>query len=257
MSKPIVQISAPYFNSVTSDTDTALRDTRASQSTVTSDTSSTAELVSPSLNTAATDSNDIAAEANSSVAQSDDNSNNMVNKPQVSITTYSDTNQPGPNSEPSSLQASTSISVIPHVELVTDSKSAEPTVATTSDSVTPVGTENVTTTLPEMESPPVGTEVVVKSSPPDQDQTIAEPQIDPVPSTTVAASEHRAEAVIESAEITSSAIPVTSPASPAKKKSFWSKLSRIFKPWKWRRKKKSKKFEQNATGESSWILFLS
>lgn len=40
----------------------------------------------------------------------------------------------------------------------------------------------------------------------------------------------------------------TSPKSPSKKKSFWSRLSIIFKPWKWRRKKRSKNLEQKAVG---------
>lgn len=42
----------------------------------------------------------------------------------------------------------------------------------------------------------------------------------------------------------------TSPKSPTtKKKNFWQKLARIFKPWKWRRKKRSKKLELQAVGE--------
>lgn len=43
-------------------------------------------------------------------------------------------------------------------------------------------------------------------------------------------------------------IPDT-PASPTKKKSFWARLAIIFKPWKWRRKKKSKKMQEKVDGK--------
>lgn len=47
-------------------------------------------------------------------------------------------------------------------------------------------------------------------------------------------------------------VTVTEPStsSPTKKKSFWSKLARIFQPWKWKRKKKSKKMEESVNGKS-------
>ncbi|XP_067935371.1 phosphatase and actin regulator 2-like isoform X2 [Watersipora subatra] len=38
----------------------------------------------------------------------------------------------------------------------------------------------------------------------------------------------------------------TSPKSPTKKKGFWAKFSVIFKPWKWKRRKRSKKLETKA-----------
>ena len=41
---------------------------------------------------------------------------------------------------------------------------------------------------------------------------------------------------------------LASPRSPTKKKSFWAKLAIIFKPWKWKRKKRSKKLESKAVG---------
>lgn len=41
-----------------------------------------------------------------------------------------------------------------------------------------------------------------------------------------------------------------SQASPTKKKSFWARLALIFKPWKWRRKKKSKKMQEKVDGKS-------
>jgi len=52
--------------------------------------------------------------------------------------------------------------------------------------------------------------------------------------------------VIDTEEAAASAL--NPPMSPTKKKSFWSKLAIIFKPWKWKRKKRSKKLEQKAVG---------
>lgn len=48
-----------------------------------------------------------------------------------------------------------------------------------------------------------------------------------------------------------SGTPSTSPTSPSsmtKKRGFWAKFAIIFKPWKWRRKKRSKKLEKSAVG---------
>ncbi|XP_067935372.1 phosphatase and actin regulator 2-like isoform X3 [Watersipora subatra] len=41
----------------------------------------------------------------------------------------------------------------------------------------------------------------------------------------------------------------TSPKSPTKKKGFWAKFSVIFKPWKWKRRKRSKKLETKAVAD--------
>lgn len=57
------------------------------------------------------------------------------------------------------------------------------------------------------------------------------------------------ELVAGSATSTASATtPVSPPMSPSKKKGFWSRLSIIFKPWKWRRRKRSKHLEAKAVG---------
>ena len=58
---------------------------------------------------------------------------------------------------------------------------------------------------------------------------------------------------VEQSDNSTHSLPTSakSPTTATKKKNFWQKLARIFKPWKWRRKKRSKKLEQQAVGESS------
>jgi hypothetical protein len=40
------------------------------------------------------------------------------------------------------------------------------------------------------------------------------------------------------------------------RKSKFSALGRLFKPWKWRRKKKSEKFEATSKCKQTWLILL-
>jgi phosphatase and actin regulator 4 len=43
---------------------------------------------------------------------------------------------------------------------------------------------------------------------------------------------------------------------PPERKSKFSSFGKIFKPWKWKRKKKSEKIERAAKGEMAFILWM-